>query len=296
MPAFTIDDRKDLTFNQLLGINNEGTIAGYFGIGGTNAQHPNKGYTVTPNYAQGNFKDENFPNSVQTQVTGINDNDLTVGFYINANGNNIGFVEHDGKFASVYDPAGAPLATSSNGTPSTEQLLGVNDFDVAAGFYTDANGQNHGFTYDIVHGTFHAVNVSGFTNVMATGIDNFGDIVGTGTDAQGRTEGFVMNSHGAVHELTGPAGAVSVSALGINDFGEVVGSWTDAQKNSHGFEYNASNGKYTTYNFGNGFGTVINGVNDKNELVGFYTDAQNNTNGVLVIPGTTGPQVYGHHW
>ena len=37
--------RQDPTFNQLLGINNEGTIAGYFGSGAQG--HANKGYTLT---------------------------------------------------------------------------------------------------------------------------------------------------------------------------------------------------------------------------------------------------------
>ena len=49
-PTFTtINDPKDPTFNQLLGINNEGKIAGYFGSGMTDGQgvfHPNKGYTL----------------------------------------------------------------------------------------------------------------------------------------------------------------------------------------------------------------------------------------------------------
>src|ERR1700749_1828699 len=38
----------DRTFNQELGINNAGTIAGYFGSGA--AGHPNQGYTVVPPY------------------------------------------------------------------------------------------------------------------------------------------------------------------------------------------------------------------------------------------------------
>ncbi len=81
----THNDAKDPTFNQLLGINNEGMIAGYFGSGRwSTGLHPNKGYTLNPPYGQGNFVNENFPGSVQTQVTGINNNDLTVGFWADA--------------------------------------------------------------------------------------------------------------------------------------------------------------------------------------------------------------------
>ena len=42
----TVDNAADLTFNQLLGINNSGVIAGYFGSGAQG--HPNMGYLVTP--------------------------------------------------------------------------------------------------------------------------------------------------------------------------------------------------------------------------------------------------------
>ena len=75
----TLNDAADPTFNQLLGINNGGKIAGYFGSGAPG--HPNKGYTLTPPYGQGNYHNENFPGSVQTQVTGLNNKDLTVGFW-----------------------------------------------------------------------------------------------------------------------------------------------------------------------------------------------------------------------
>lgn len=70
----TFDNNKDPTFNQLLSINDYGHIAGYFGSGQVvnGTLHPNKGYTFTPPYTQYNYHDENFPGSVQTQVTGIN--------------------------------------------------------------------------------------------------------------------------------------------------------------------------------------------------------------------------------
>jgi hypothetical protein len=66
-----IINTNDPTFNQELGINDAGVIAGYFGSGA--AGHPNKGYTVVRPYnTQLDFINENFPGSVQTQVTGLN--------------------------------------------------------------------------------------------------------------------------------------------------------------------------------------------------------------------------------
>src|SRR6202012_3725528 len=82
----TRNDNRDTTFNQLLGINNSGVIAGYFGSG--QKGHPNRGYVVSPQYAQGNYRNENFPGSAQTQVTGINNAADTVGFWVDASGAN----------------------------------------------------------------------------------------------------------------------------------------------------------------------------------------------------------------
>jgi hypothetical protein len=46
----TIGSHKDRTFNQILGINDNGRIAAYFGSGA--AGHPNRGYTIAAPYAQ----------------------------------------------------------------------------------------------------------------------------------------------------------------------------------------------------------------------------------------------------
>ena len=105
---------SDLTFNQELGINNAGLIAGYFGSGGIG--HPNKGYTTVPPYTS--FSNENFPGSVQTQVTGLNNIGTTVGFWSDTNlgggDNNFGFVHQGGTFTGVNNPntGSAPQSTS----------------------------------------------------------------------------------------------------------------------------------------------------------------------------------------
>ena len=142
----TLDNAKDLTFNQLLGINDSGVIAGYFGSGAQG--HPNKGYLLLPPYGHGNYINENFPGSVQTQVTGLNNRGVTVGFWSTMNNanmvnDNFGFVDVGGHFRTADFP------TKSPANPPVDQLLGVNDSDVAVGFYTDANGNNHGYEYNI---------------------------------------------------------------------------------------------------------------------------------------------------
>jgi hypothetical protein len=83
----TLDNNADPTFNHLLGINDRGVIAGYFGSGTPATAHPNKGYVPDPPYGQGDYVNENVPGSVQTQVTGLNDRGQLVGFYLDRNGN-----------------------------------------------------------------------------------------------------------------------------------------------------------------------------------------------------------------
>jgi hypothetical protein len=100
------------TFTQLLGINSADVIAGYHGSG-ADAQHPNKGFTlILPKQ----FTPENFPNSVQTQVIGINKHGSTAGFYIDAAGATHGFLLIKGTFSTVDLPG-----TTFN------QLLSLND-------------------------------------------------------------------------------------------------------------------------------------------------------------------------
>jgi probable HAF family extracellular repeat protein len=277
----TLDDQADPTFNQLLGINNDGKIAGYFGIG--SATHPNKGYTLSPPYGQGNYTNENFGGSAQTQVTGINNHNVTVGFWADAAGDNFGFTDVNGVFADVVDPNGQGKA--ANGM-TTEQLLGVNDKEKAVGFWTDAAGNSHGFVYNINKHSFSEVDISGFASTTTTAINNKGDIAGFVVGAGGNDVGFVKEGNNIVW-LNGPSGAVSVQALGINNERDVVGSYTDATGATHGFLYDQGKNTYTTIDDPNGMKgntamTVANGINDKGQVVGFYLDNAGNTDGMLV--------------
>src|SRR6185312_15972435 len=157
----TLNDNADPTFNQLLSINNSGVIAGYFGSGASG--HPNQGYTLKPPYGQGNCTNENFPGSVQTQVTGINNSGDTSGFYVDANRNNFGFVEWNGVFTSYKDP--------HTGSGTVNQLLGINDKGIAVGFYVDGNGDSHTYKVNQASSKFTAIVPPNGTDAVATGIN-----------------------------------------------------------------------------------------------------------------------------
>jgi hypothetical protein len=272
-----IIDTADPTFNQELGINNSGLISGYFGSGA--AGHPNKGYTVAPPYTS--FTNENFTASVQTQVTGLNNIGTTVGFWSNTNNgvgldNNFGFVRVGTTFTNVNDPATATTGLIVN------QLLGVNDSNTAVGFYTDAGGVTHGYTYNIGAGTFSA-NIDdpqAVGNTTAAAINNAGQIAGFYTDAGGFFHGFLDN--GGVFRTLDAAGAMDTSLLGLNNFGEAVGFDIDAAGAMHGIICSTTTLMCSQVDDPNGIGTTtFNGVNDKGQIVGFYVNGADNTIGLL---------------
>ena len=263
----------DPTFNQELGINNSGVISGYFGIGGGVMGHPNQGYT----YSGGVFSlTTNFPGSVQTQLTGLNNNGTVVGFWApsnNRNDPNYGFYKQGATFTMV--------ANQSAATPQINQLLGVNDSNVAVGFFNDAGGNAHGFTYNITTGTFSSpINDPLGVSTTAAGINNAGDIVGFYSTVPGGGANGFLDVGGTFTTLDAP-GSTSTMLLGVNNKGLIVGTDTDAN-GMHGVIYNELTNSWTVLDDPNGIGTTtFNGLNDLGQIVGFYVDGNGNTIGLL---------------
>jgi hypothetical protein len=180
----------------------------------------------------------------------------------------------------------ADYPAMSPAKPAVDQLLGVNDHDMAVGFYTDSKGVNHGYSYNLQTQRYAQVTVAGDTNVTAAATNNLGDIAGFASSAAGKTEGFLELPTGRVVHLQVP-GATTTQAFGVNDGDEVVGDYTVGSGNSamtYGFVWSPGFG-FETVNDPNGVGsTTINGVNDRGVLVGFYTDSSGNTDGLVARP------------
>ncbi len=289
----TLDNQADATFNQLLGINQHGVIAGYFGSGAQG--HPNKGYLLVAPYGQGQYKNENWPVSAQTQVTGLNDRGVTVGFWTSTNNGGTPPVNDNRAFVSVHGYfIDGDFPTDMPATPPVDQLLGVNDHNVAVGSYNDANGNTHAYTFNVNRNQFNEITPAGIANPTAAGINNRGDIAGFGTDStpdssNGNVVGYLLRRSGRVTILSVP-GSTMTQALGINDDDEVVGIYqTGSADNAmtHGFTWTPQRG-FQTVDDPHGIGaTTINGVNDQGDLVGFYTDGKNNTDGLLAVPANS---------
>jgi len=265
----TVKDPADTNFTQLLGINNSGTIAGYFGDG---TIVPNNGFTLA---LPSSFTPENFPGAIQTQVVGINGSGETVGFYVDAGGVSHGFTDNGNTFSSVSDP----------NTTSLTQLLGVNASGEAAGYYTDGLGNFNPFTWQ--GGAFTPIPVPGFVSAQATGVNNAGNVVGFNMTSSTTSNGF-LDIGGSFTMLQFP-GSTFTQALGINNAGQVVGYYIDAGGGMHGFVYDEVAATYQSIDDPNGIGTTtINGINDNGQLVGFYINANQGTDG-LVTTATPEP-------
>ncbi len=287
---FVLDNPGDPNFNQLLGINDGRVIVGYFGDGTT---IPNNGYVLVPpnHYSVENFLINGAP-AAQTQAIGVNNRPLPdiVGFYTDAaTGFTHGFLDARGVQTTVDDPAGSP----PNVTTPVQNLLGINDFGEAAGFWTDNDGHEHGFIVKTdaqsaaqSASTFTEIPPSTFPGAVATQASDITDrreVCGFWTDANGNNHGFSgrLGDGFTTFDVTiGGATATSTSPFGCNKQGVIVGSFTDTNGNVHGFisadrrffQFDAT-GSSQTPAF-NVQGTFINGVNDRGDIVGFFSDGQ----------------------
>ena len=278
--TFQTVNYPDDTFTQLLGINNKGVIAGYHGA------NVNKGFTlVLPNI----FTSENFTNSMQTQVTAINDRNgmpKTVGFYIDSNSRTHGFQLTDGVYGTVDFP-GEPF----------NQLLGVNNKKQAVGYYSTnkaGSAPDHAYIFDecgnaaCTVGVFELLVIPDSNGgAQATGINDAGNVCGFYIDNGGVIHGFLL-VQGTLTTLNFPGSSVTATAaLGLNNAGKVVGNYTDSA-GSHGFVYTINKNSWESIDDPEGLvdgtqTTVVNGINDKNVLVGFYGNAPINS-GFVATP------------
>jgi probable HAF family extracellular repeat protein len=265
--AFTsIASQSDPTFTQLLGINKSGVIAGYYGSG-ADAQHPNKGFTLV---LPSTFTAENYPDSAQTQVIGINNHGDTDGFYVDSKGVTHGFTDIGGSFSTVDMPG-----TTFN------QLLGLNNNGEEVGYYQFGPSNSATFV-PYIREADGVLAVLPIANAQATSINDNGLVGGFSNDQAGNSHGYLW--HPGSMKTVDVHGAVSTQVLGVNNMGEAVGSFVDSKKAMHGFTYSTHTKVFTQIDVPGSTSTVVNGINQRGWLVGFYTDAKNNTIGFVAKP------------
>lgn len=249
-------------FTQLLGINDAGTIVGYHGA------TVNKGFTLTP---PGTFTDTNFPNSAQTQVTGVSGaagKTNKVGFYVDMAGTTHGFISIPG-----LPPGIGPFFTVDQPGTAFNQVLGISDVGnrIAGYSSTDPAGATLQRAYvgtaGLFGNTFMDINglLPSNQNSQATGINNAGSAVGFYLPTADTSTGF-LDTGGVINTID-PFGSTFTQALGINNAGEIVGFYVDGNGVQHG--YTDIGGAFSTFDPTGSVNTTINGVNSLGQLVGF---------------------------
>ena len=152
---------------------------------------------------------------------------------------NAGFWQRPGQYHIANFPVG------DIATPPVEQLLGVNNPNIAVGFFTDANGLTFGYQVNINTGKFQADIVD--PNAPGAKPDRRRDQQPRrhrglhAHPANGNTDGFLRS--GTARSPTWPSPARQPPwRLGVHDCDEVVGTYTVGSGSSavmHGFTLDA---------------------------------------------------------
>lgn len=278
----TLDDDTDPHFNELLGINNVHELTGFYGHGGL--AHPNRGYEVYPPYHQRNYRGINFPMSLNTQLTCLNNTKTVAGFYSDSYGNIFGFADT----ANILSDYQAPR---SHGLGTTTELLGINDLGFAVGFYTSKTlRRDRAFEVQITTGIYTELKPPHATDAVATGINGRGDVVGYFKRAGGAFRGFLLRD--GVYTFYSFPHAASTQFLGVTVLDRIVGSYVDQSAQRHGFllldPLRPDHTAWQRIDDPNGVGrTVVNSLNIHYELAGYYTDRSGERHGFIATPRTT---------
>jgi probable HAF family extracellular repeat protein len=217
-----------------------------------------------------------FPGSIQTGASAINDSGQIVGVYnfgagflfsngfystftlqpdtqptgINNSGQIVGssspgiFLDTNGSVTIIPLPVGATYAP------------GINNLGQVVGSFEDDAGIH---TYVFSNGVLAIINA--LAGAMSFGINDAGDIVGN------LNGGCFVYANGTLSTIN-PPGGTCIQVSGINDSGQIVGTFEDSN-GDHGFI--DSNNVFTTINVPGAFTTDADGINDLGQIVGQYS-------------------------
>jgi uncharacterized membrane protein len=199
------------SFTVLRSINDEGVIAGFYGL---SVAH---GFVLTG----GSFIPRDFPGALDTAVRGNNNRGDLSGTYDTANGPTTGFIR---------PLVGPPITFGPPSGGSGLYVSKINDWRQVVGFYTAADGTLLSFLRQ-PNGQLIDVIVPGSVTTLAYGINDCGIIVGLWQDNI-TAHGF-YGRPGNLHSFD-LQGAGATFAREINNRGQIVGEFGDAN-GSHGF-------------------------------------------------------------
>ncbi len=262
-----------VNFTRANGINDSGEIVGDF-LGSDNAYH---GFT----YIGTTYKQFDLPGgkgNFSTSLFGINNSRNLVGA---AGGgtlgpNNEGFVVLSGVVSTFY----------GSGSDNT-YALGINNSNVAVGYYLDSSALAHGFMW--AAGAVTQITFPGAVQTGCLGITDAGIITGFYVDASGIEHGFTDN-----------AGVFTSSDLtevyGMNATGSIVGFYVDPNGVIDGYFASPVTFKPVTVVVPKALSTGIYAINNTDVMSGQFTDASGINHGMILsgskvtkidVPGAT---------
>jgi uncharacterized membrane protein len=147
------------------------------------------------------------PSAVNTHPTGINNNNVVVGFFSDSSGATHGFMDAGGSYTTLNVP----------GAVST-YAIGVNNIGQVAGYYVDAKGITHGFIE--YAGVFTTIDVPGAVATYGLSVNQEGEVVGSYFDGS-EVRGFIYHN-GTFQYVDYPNAAVTW-LTGVNADGTIVG-------------------------------------------------------------------------
>ncbi len=264
-------------------IDDQGTIVGWL----VDTSSNQKSFIRNPGGEISEFIDPlNTSTPSFTLTYGLNDLGTAVGIFTdNSAGDYPGFLYNNGKFTTFNlpdQPAGTAtylealnnlgdycgaVATPANNYNDQTFLsiagkvqifavngavnslcTGINDLQVAVGYYFDAAGLAHGWKRDPLTGSISVIDVPGAVKVVGAapcwgtsfggteifGINDLGEITGHYWDASYKSHGFALSADGTFHTLDVP-GAYQTGGGGLNNSGVIVGHYSDRNCNNYAY-------------------------------------------------------------
>ena len=205
------------------------------------------------------------PESPETHLNGVSNNNIAVGYCLGSDGVFHGFVAANGKLTYVDDPKGV------GGTFPED----VNSGGTIAGFYLDESFNHHAFSY--ANGQFSDLDPPGSILAIAFGIDELGRVTGEFEDQDGFFHGWVFD--GAFHGVELGSGITSVRDVNANNLATVA--WQDQPPLYRSSLYH--NGKLTDINVPGAISTLAHGINQAGDVVFSWTDENSVDHGALLV-------------
>jgi hypothetical protein len=267
----TVNDPGSRSYTQVMGVEDLGQIVGGYR---TSASGASRGFTSLEPYSK--FKGIDYPSAISTVPTSLSNNRLIAGYFTdNSSGHHTwGFIRDRGVWTQYKDPK------TPKGPNSVNELLGINDSDIAVGFYVDSYGRDQ--PYELYGGHYQPLKPPGALSAVASGINWRGDIVGSETLSDGTTEGWFLRD-GTYYQLSYPH-AKQTQALALNFQDQIVGSYVDGSGGVHGYILTDPKSNVNRYwqaiDEPDAVGTtVITSINDHHAISGWFVGSDGDTNG-----------------